>query len=121
MVQTILLVSHVAVAVALIVLVLLQQGKGADAGAAFGSGASATVFGARGSATFLSRATGVLAALFFMISLGLAYLFSGERTAESVAERIEQTAPVDETPAAPVAPSAPVDVPQLPSSNEGQD
>lgn len=63
------LAIQVIIAVALVALVLLQHGKGADAGAAFGSGASATVFGARGSANFLSRATGILAALFFINSL----------------------------------------------------
>jgi len=59
-------------------LVLMQQGKGADAGAAFGSGASGTVFGAQGSASFLSRTTAVLALLFFSTSLGLAVL-SGQQ------------------------------------------
>jgi len=59
------------------VLILLQNGAGADAGSGFGSGASATVFGARGSATFLTRATGILASLFFLLSLGMGiYLHS---------------------------------------------
>lgn len=71
---TILVVLLVLVAVALVALILLQHGKGADAGAAFGSGASGTVFGARGSATFLSRATAWLATAFFIITLVLAYL-----------------------------------------------
>ena len=70
----ILVVILVLVSIALIVLILLQHGKGADAGAAFGSGASGTVFGARGSASFLSRATAGLAAAFFIITLVLAYL-----------------------------------------------
>ena len=62
---------------------LLQRGKGADAGAGFGAGASGTVFGARGSASFLSRTTAVLATLFFVTSLGLSYLFSqGDREDE---------------------------------------
>ncbi|MDM7321988.1 MAG: preprotein translocase subunit SecG [Gammaproteobacteria bacterium] len=65
---------HVLVGVALIGLVLMQQGKGADAGAAFGSGASSTVFGARGAATFLSRTTAWLVAIFFVTSLLLAYI-----------------------------------------------
>ena len=73
MVHTLILVAHVVVAVALIALVLMQQGKGADAGAAFGSGASATMFGSRGSASFLSRTTAILAAAFFLTSLTLAY------------------------------------------------
>ena len=72
--QSIALVIHVILAVAVIGLVLMQHGKGADAGAAFGSGASATVFGASGSASFLTRATTILAALFFTTSLFLFYL-----------------------------------------------
>jgi protein translocase SecG subunit len=63
-------VFYILIAAAMIVLILLQNGAGADAGSGFGSGASATVFGARGSATFLTRATGVLATLFFLLSLG---------------------------------------------------
>ncbi len=69
----VLIVFHVLLAIGIVVFVLLQQGKGADMGAAFGSGASGTVFGARGSASFLSRTTGILAALFFITSLSLAY------------------------------------------------
>ena len=72
--QTILIVLHLLLALGLIGLVLMQHGKGADAGAAFGSGASATVFGARGSANFLSRATAILAGLFFVTSLSLAFV-----------------------------------------------
>ncbi|MFK8080044.1 MAG: preprotein translocase subunit SecG [Granulosicoccus sp.] len=72
--QSIALVIHVILAVAVIALVLMQHGKGADAGAAFGSGASATVFGARGSASFLTRATTLLATAFFITSLFLFYL-----------------------------------------------
>ncbi len=72
--QSIALVIHVALAVAVIGLVLIQHGKGAEAGAAFGSGASSTVFGARGSASFLTRVTTLLASLFFLTSLTLFYL-----------------------------------------------
>jgi len=72
--QSLALVIHVALAVGVIGLVLIQHGKGAEAGAAFGSGASATVFGARGSASFLTRITTVLAALFFLTSLTLFYI-----------------------------------------------
>lgn len=72
--QTILTVVLVVVCIMLVIAVLLQQGKGADAGAAFGSGASGTVFGAGGSATFMSKATAVLATVFFALTLGLAYL-----------------------------------------------
>jgi len=69
--QTVLFVIQVLVAVGLIGFILLQQGKGADAGAAFGSGASSTVFGARGSGNFLTRTTSVLAFLFLLNSLVL--------------------------------------------------
>lgn len=71
--QTILTVIHVLLSIGVITLVLLQHGKGADAGAAFGGGASATVFGARGAGNFLSRTTAILATLFFLTSIGLAY------------------------------------------------
>ena len=72
--NTVALIAHVLIAASIIGLVMLQKGKGADAGAGFGAGASGTVFGARGSANFLSRSTAVMAALFFTTSLGLAYL-----------------------------------------------
>jgi preprotein translocase subunit SecG len=71
---TVLLVLHVIVALAVIGLVLLQHGKGADMGSGFGGGSSGSLFGASGSANFLSRATAVLATVFFLTSLGLAYL-----------------------------------------------
>jgi preprotein translocase subunit SecG len=64
-------VFYILVAASMIVLILMQRGAGADAGSGFGGGASATVFGARGSASFLTRATGVLATLFFLLSLGM--------------------------------------------------
>jgi preprotein translocase subunit SecG len=77
---TALLIAHTFIAVTITVLVLLQRGKGADAGAGFGAGASGTVFGARGSTNFFSRATAVLAAAFFASSLKLAYLSSQQTT-----------------------------------------
>ena len=64
--QTTILTIHIILAVILIILVLVQQGKGADAGAAFGSGASSTVFGARGSATFMNKITTIIALSFFV-------------------------------------------------------
>ncbi|MGH8352475.1 MAG: preprotein translocase subunit SecG [Pseudomonas sp.] len=73
MLETVVVVIHLLGALGVVALVLLQQGKGADAGASFGSGASATVFGSQGSATFLSRVTAILAAAFFMTSLGLGF------------------------------------------------
>jgi preprotein translocase subunit SecG len=75
-IQKAVLIAHTLIALLIIVLVLLQRGKGADAGAAFGAGASGTVFGARGSSSFFSRATAVCATLFFVSSLTLAYLSS---------------------------------------------
>ena len=68
------IVVHVVIALAIIGLVLLQHGKGADMGSGFGSGSSGSLFGATGSANFLSRMTAVLATIFFLTSLGLAYL-----------------------------------------------
>ncbi|MBE0434252.1 MAG: preprotein translocase subunit SecG [Methylomicrobium sp.] len=73
----VIIVIHVLFGLGIIGLVLMQQGKGADAGAAFGSGASGTLFGAQGSASFLSRTTAVLATLFFVTSLSLAILSGG--------------------------------------------
>ena len=72
-VPTLLIVLQVLCAIALVTLVLLQHGKGADMGAAFGSGASGSLFGASGSANFLSRATAGVATVFFVATLGLAY------------------------------------------------
>jgi preprotein translocase subunit SecG len=98
MVHAIVLVVHVFLAVAIIGLVLLQRGKGADAGAGFGAGASGTVFGARGSSTALSKATAVLATLFFVSSLALAFLGGRTPTAEptSILERsAQQPAPTE--------------------------
>lgn len=69
-------VFYILIAAAMIVLILMQRGAGADAGSGFGGGASATVFGARGSSNFMTRATGVLAALFFVISLGMGIYIS---------------------------------------------
>ena len=119
--HTLFLLLHVIIAAGLIVLVLLQQGKGADAGAAFGSGASATVFGSRGSASFLSRVTAGLATGFFLTSMTLAY-FSTQVTAPiSVLEgvQIEETIQTEPTEAPPEvggesSENTPSDVPQAP-------
>jgi preprotein translocase subunit SecG len=96
------LTVHILVGLGVIGLVLLQHGKGADMGAAFGSGSSGSLFGATGSANFLSRTTAVLATVFFITSLTLAYM-AGSRPAASSssvmdAVKVETTAP----PAAPV-------------------
>lgn len=107
--HTFLVVVQVLVAIGLIGLVLLQHGKGADAGAAFGSGASGTVFGSRGSANFLSRATAWLATIFFATSLALAYIVHGQKDSVSVVDRVPVAdealpAAVEAEPAAPVVP-----------------
>ncbi|HIJ22361.1 MAG: preprotein translocase subunit SecG [Gammaproteobacteria bacterium] len=88
--QTILLLVHVVAAIGMVGLILMQHGKGADAGAAFGSGASATVFGSQGSTSFVSRLTGGLATVFFITSLSLAY-FAGhkEEVSTSVVDRVQ--------------------------------
>ena len=104
MLQTIVLIAHVGIALLIIGLVLLQRGKGADAGTGFGAGASGTVFGARGSATFFSRMTGVLATLFFATSLALAYLAT-QRTAPT---SLLESAPAPQTTTVPAAENPPV-------------
>ena len=92
--QTVLLVVHLLVALVVCGLVLIQHGKGADMGAAFGSGGSGSLFGASGSANFLSRTTAVLAAVFFVCTLALAY-FGNLRPVESgsVLDRAAAVAP----------------------------
>ncbi|MDD2893936.1 MAG: preprotein translocase subunit SecG [Halothiobacillaceae bacterium] len=104
---------HILVGMALIGLVLVQHGKGAEAGAAFGGGASSTVFGARGAATFLSRLTAWLVAIFFVTSLLLAYIVTSAPKGGSV---VETAAPLVTQPAVTdVAPqeSKPADVPAV--------
>ncbi|MEL7537536.1 MAG: preprotein translocase subunit SecG [Pseudomonadota bacterium] len=93
------------VSIALIALVLLQKGKGADAGAAFGAGASGTVFGARGSTNFLSRSTALLATVFFVVCLALAYLSADRSGPGSLLDDIE--APVVDEPSELPDPAAP--------------
>ena len=93
------IVVHVLIAMAIIGLVLLQHGKGADMGSGFGGGASGSLFGATGSANFLSRTTAVLAAVFFASSLGLAYLATTKpREAGSVVDRAPAAQPKAEVP-----------------------
>jgi len=88
----VIIVVHVLLGLGVVGLVLMQQGKGADAGAAFGTGSSGSVFGAQGAASFLSRATAILATLFFMTSLGLAVLNSKQGAAYDLmnAPKVEQ-------------------------------
>ncbi len=108
--QTILTVLQVFLSLGLIGLILIQHGKGADAGAAFGSGASATVFGARGSGSFLTRATAILATLFFLTSMGLAYYATQVSEPKTIMDRVEQPAPV--------APAPISDIPAVPGAEE---
>ncbi len=114
MLYQILIVFHVLIAIGIVVFVLLQQGKGADVGAAFGSGASGTVFGARGSASFLSRTTAILAALFFLTSLSLAYFTDLREEKKDVIEMLkaaEDLPPVEEKSQPQVPADTPVVVP----------
>ena len=132
MLLTVFNVFYILIAVAMIALILLQRGAGADAGSGFGAGASATVFGARGSASFLSRTTAVLAALFFVLSLGMGIYFGvsgGVRKPTddlgimSGAEPPAVTAPATTPPAsgdvpqAPPVAAAPSDAPAAPGSD----
>jgi preprotein translocase subunit SecG len=94
---SLLLTVHILVALVIIGLVLMQHGKGADMGAAFGSGASGSLFGSSGSANFLSRTTGVLAAVFFATSLTLAYIASNKpKTTGGVMQETVQLPPVSQ-------------------------
>src|SRR5213596_2272948 len=111
--ETLLVALHVLVAAGLVGLVLLQHGKGADMGAAFGSGSSGSLFGAAGSANFLSRTTAILATVFFLASLGLTY-FASTRSApadvikQGVMQNLPEKAPKGpEGQAAPATPAAP--------------
>jgi preprotein translocase subunit SecG len=104
--QVIVLVIHVLAGLGVIGLVLLQHGKGADMGAAFGGGSSGSLFGATGSANFMSRATGVLATTFFCTSLALAYLATSQpKVSRSVMDSaVNKTVPGPSS-AAPTAPA----------------
>jgi len=117
--QSTVLYIHMLVALLIVVLVLLQRGKGADAGAGFGAGASGTVFGSRGSSSFFTRATAVLATMFFATSLTLAYL-SGQTTAPtSLLEQAAEQNPGTTVPPALVEPSDLPNLPPLPGGDEG--
>jgi preprotein translocase subunit SecG len=89
---SVILVAHILVGLGICGLVLMQHGKGADMGAAFGSGASGSLFGATGAANFLSRTTAILATVFFITSLSLAYIASNKpKTSGSVMENAVQS------------------------------
>ena len=112
---TIIVVIQVLSALTIIGLVLLQHGKGADMGAAFGSGASGSLFGATGSSNFLSKSTGLAAAIFFGATLALAFI--GNRPA-SVTGGVMDNLPATTAPAA--TPAAPAPAPAAPAQGEGQ-
>jgi preprotein translocase subunit SecG len=112
----VLVVLHVLMALAIIGLVLLQHGKGADMGSGFGGGASGSLFGATGSANFLSRTTAVLAAIFFVSSLALAY-FATQRPAES-GSVVDRARPAAEKKAEPAKDAAPVEKPAPPQGEK---
>jgi preprotein translocase subunit SecG len=126
MLRGVILGVHVLLALMIIGLVLLQRGKGAEAGAGFGSGASGTVFGARGTSTLFSKLTAVFAALFFVTSLSLAYLGSHstveptsvlERAAQAAAAAPSKAPPPAITPSTP-PPAAPTPAPVEPKPTE---
>ncbi|MHB8743247.1 MAG: preprotein translocase subunit SecG [Sulfuricaulis sp.] len=111
--KDLILVIDVISALTLIGLILLQQGKGADIGAAFGSGASQTLFGSRGSANFLTRTTAVLAALFFLSNLGLAWMYAQQASSASMMKSV-----ITEQPAKVVTPAPPAETPAPPKAPE---
>ena len=130
-VMTIVLAVQMLTALAMIGLILVQHGKGADMGAAFGSGASGSLFGASGSANFLSRTTAVLASIFFVCTLALAYFgnlhsAAGPATSNSVLERSAATAPAGAASAAggqipgagPAVPAATAPAPAASAANQ---
>jgi preprotein translocase subunit SecG len=121
----VLIVGHVVVALAIIGLVLLQHGKGADMGSGFGGGASASLFGATGSANFLSRTTAVLATIFFVLSLALAYFATNRPKAQGgIMDAVKTEKPAAEVPQAPAAqkpapePAKPAAEPTKPAAGE---
>lgn len=123
--QQLILICHLVACFALIGMVLIQQGKGANMGPAFGSGASNTLFGSRGPASFLMKLTGSIAALFFITSLSLGYLVSAASKAEkglSVPTSVTNTSSTSATQTKTIsvqksAPASNSDVPSLPQSS----
>ena len=113
---TLLIVVQVIAALAVIVLVLLQHGKGADMGAAFGGGASGSLFGATGSANFLSRSTGVVATVFFLATLGLAYTGTASKRPASDTGGVMGTVPATTPAPAPAPKDIPTPSGQAPQS-----
>lgn len=111
--NTLITVVHILIALVLVGVVLLQKGKGAEAGAAFGGGASGTVFGSQGSGNFLTHTTAILAGLFFITSLSLAYFsaHTGSTSVVSDAVAPTQSAAQKKAPPAPAPAAAPMPAP----------
>jgi preprotein translocase subunit SecG len=99
--QQILLIVHILLALAIIGLILLQQGKGSEVGAAFGSGASQTLFGSRGSASFLTKLTALLAIGFAITSLSMGYITNHKSNSKSILKVIEEVQKAKEVPTLP--------------------
>lgn len=120
------LIVHVIVALAIVVLVLLQHGKGADMGAAFGSGSAGSLFGASGAANFLSRATGVCAAIFFVTCLLLTYNHAPRGDSSVLSGGVMGTTPAKTEAAKPEgaasipAPAVPATPAQVPAPAQGE-
>jgi preprotein translocase subunit SecG len=117
-----LLVVQVLVSVSIIALVMLQHGKGADMGAAFGSGSSGTVFGARGSGSFLTRATAILAAVFFIncVLIASPLLRNTERSVGGVADQLEQQVQQQQQQQQPEKTTDSGDIPEIPSEGAAE-
>lgn len=112
-------VIYVLIAIAMIALILLQRGAGAQAGSGFGGGASGTVFGARGASTFLSRSTAVLAAVFFVLSLAMAW-YLGRNAAVRPADDLGVTTGIEAPKATITVPAPNSDVPAAPAGAAAQ-
>jgi preprotein translocase subunit SecG len=121
MLENLVWIFHLIVAVALVGLVLLQHGKGADMGAAFGSGSSGSLFGASGSANFLSRVTAILATVFFLTSMGLTWFSAHHEKSTGLVP----TGPMEEK-SQPAQPAKPATMPvpsggHLPEDSKAQE
>jgi preprotein translocase subunit SecG len=117
--NSLLIVLQVICAVSITVLILLQHGKGADMGAAFGSGASGSLFGASGSANFLSRTTAVLASIFFITTIAMAYVATASRSGAARSDHAGVMSGVGKDAPAPAVPGGPNEIP--PSAAPGKD
>jgi preprotein translocase subunit SecG len=119
--NSLLIVVQVICAISIIVLILLQHGKGADMGAAFGGGASGSLFGASGSANFLSRTTAVLAAIFFATTIGMAYMTTATRSAPAAGDHggVMSTVGKGTAPAGTPPAGGPAEIPATPAPQNG--